>query len=613
MYDQIGRFALAFLTIAAIQMLGSLPTMAQPDPSSCPPLDGPQRDGPLMRWHPTTITFEGPCTSEDATTNPFRDYRLRVTFTHTESKTQVDVPGFYAADGHAAETGASEGNRWRVYFTPWKTGEWTYEASFRSGRDVALQRDPDAGETTAFDGASGAFTVSPSDKTGRDHRGKGFLRHVGTRYLRYDDGTYFLKGGADSPENLLAYTDFDGTRDAGGTNYVRSYTPHVDDWTPADPTWKGGKGKGLIGALNYLASEGMNAFSFLTMNVAGGDGQDVWPWTGPTNTMRYDVSKLAQWNVVFHHADRLGLFKHFKTQETENDQFLDGGALGHERMLYYRELVARFAHHQALNWNLGEENTNTPAQRKAFAEYIEALDPYNHPIVIHSYPDQKDEVYAPLTTVPPMDGASLQLSEMSDREASRDVRRWLEASSAVGAPWNVSVDEPGTANAGLQPQGDDNYDAARAVLWATIFSGGDGLEWYFGYEYPNNDLNANDWRSRDAFWDQHRHALRFMRNLPFRSMTAAHARLSRAPGYVFAVPPDVFAVYLKTNASDATLTLPSGTFTVQWYNPRTGGQLETGSVERVQGGDSVAIGAPPDVPKQDWVVKITRIDADQAK
>ena len=33
-----------------------------------------------------------------------------------------------------------------------------------------------------------------------------------------------------------------------------------------------------------------------------------------------------------------------KTQEHENDNLLDGGKLGNERMLYYRELVARFGH-----------------------------------------------------------------------------------------------------------------------------------------------------------------------------------------------------------------------------------------------------------------------------
>ncbi|MGA1238746.1 MAG: hypothetical protein ACO34E_18000, partial [Limisphaerales bacterium] len=50
------------------------------------------------------------------------------------------------------------------------------------------------------------------DKSGRDLRGKGRLDYVGGRYLRFvGSGEYFLKAGADAPENLLAYADFDGT------------------------------------------------------------------------------------------------------------------------------------------------------------------------------------------------------------------------------------------------------------------------------------------------------------------------------------------------------------------------------------------------------------------
>ena len=43
--------------------------------------------------------------------------------------------------------------------------------------------------------------------------GKGStLRYVGERYLQWPEtGEYFLKGGADSPENFLAYCELDQT------------------------------------------------------------------------------------------------------------------------------------------------------------------------------------------------------------------------------------------------------------------------------------------------------------------------------------------------------------------------------------------------------------------
>ena len=143
-----------------------------------------------------------------------------------------------------------------------------------------------------------------------------------------------------------------------------SYT----DWNAGDPTWKDGKGKGIIGAVNYLSEQGMNAFSFLTMNI-NGDDKNVFPYLNSSNFVRIDVSKTDQWEIAFEHAQKMGMYLHFKMQETENNNLLDGGNLGIQRKLYCRELIARFAHHLALNWNVGEENTQTDKQRKNMAKY----------------------------------------------------------------------------------------------------------------------------------------------------------------------------------------------------------------------------------------------------
>ena len=39
--------------------------------------------------------------------NPFLDYRLNVTFSHKKSAKEYLVPGFFAADGNAANTSAT--------------------------------------------------------------------------------------------------------------------------------------------------------------------------------------------------------------------------------------------------------------------------------------------------------------------------------------------------------------------------------------------------------------------------------------------------------------------------------------------------------------------------
>ncbi|MBA7605015.1 hypothetical protein ES703_12143 [subsurface metagenome] len=470
--------------------------------------------GELKKWHKITLTFTGPDTSENAEPNPFRDYRLNVTF--VKGRKRYVVGGYYAADGNAAQTGAAAGNKWRVHFVPDEEGRWSYTVSFRSGPDITLSSDPAAGSATAFDGARGRFRVGPSDKTGRDHRAKGLLKYVGKRYLQFaETGEYFLKGGADSPENFLAYADFDGTYDTGelkrqgeatGAEFLHRYEPHVRDFKPGDPTWKNGKGKGIIGALNYLASKGMNSVYFITYNIDGGDGKDVWPWTRPSEKFRFDCSKLDQWEIVFSHMDKLGLMLHIITQEQENDQGLDGGELGPQRKLYYRELIARFAHHLALVWNLGEENTNTNTQQKAFCRYIKDLDPYDHPVVVHTFPKKIAEVYEPLLGYEYLDGPSLQTNDTHAQTV-----KWIDRSASAGRQWFVSMDEIGPAHTGVKPDKDDyRHDEVRHKhLWAHLMAGGAGVEWYFGYKFAHNDLNCEDWRSRDHMWDLTRYALEF--------------------------------------------------------------------------------------------------------
>ena len=570
--------------------------------------------GELKQWHRVTVTFAGPDTGETAEPNPFRDCRLSVAFFQEGSGKAV--PGYYAADGNAAESGAEKGNCWRVHFTPDRPGQWHYKASFRTGRDVAADTDPEAGKPTAFDAATGSFTVAASDKTGRDHRAKGMLRYVGQHYPQFaGTGEFFLKGGADSPENFLAYADFDGTRKSSVKQArkgeavpkgLHTYAPHARDWKPGDPSWRDGKGKGILGALNYLASEGMNSVYFLTMNV-GGDGKDVWPWIDPETRDRFDCSKLDQWEIVFSHMDRLGIMLHVITQETENDQLIDGGALGLARKLYYRELIARFAHHLAVVWNLGEENTNTDRQRAEFCAYIQRLDPYQHPIVVHTFPGKYDQVYTPLLKNPHFHGPSLQMGNAAATHA--ETLKWVTRSAESGRKWMVCLDEIGPANTGVKPDADDpGHDAVRKqALWGNLMAGGAGAEWYFGYKFAHNDLNCEDWRSRKAMWDQTRYALEFFQQyLPFDRMQPADELTPQQGDFCFAAPGEVYAVYLPEGGS-AELRLPEGKYTVKWYNPRRGGPPDDGTVRTLEGPGSRSLGDPPAEKSKDWAVLVRRM------
>jgi Domain of unknown function (DUF5060) len=435
-------------------------------------------NGELKKWHRITVGFAGPITSEtNGIMNPFTDYRLDVTFTHDLQNKTYRVPGFYACNGDAANSGASSGNIWLVHFRPDEIGIWSYSASFLEGVNVSLYNTVDltaaiqtnsATSASFFDGASGSFSIGRSDKTGRDFRRKGRLDHMPNyHHLQFlETSKFFLKAGTDSPENFLAYVDFDGTPDFGG--FRKTWSPHIQDYVEGEPTWNGGKGRGIIGAINYLSSTGMNAFSFLTMNI-NGDDENVYPYVSDSEFYRIDCSKTAQWEVVFDHAEHVGMFLHFKTQETENDQLLEmeGEVFGNARKLYYRELIARFGHHLGLQWNLGEENTNTDEQRKLFADYIKDIDPYDHPIVVHSFPGSQDEVFRPLLGYRNFDGVSLQTNP---ENGFTETLKWINESSSTGRKWIVSYDEQGSASEGVLPDTNDptHDNIRRNVLWANL-------------------------------------------------------------------------------------------------------------------------------------------------
>ncbi len=587
----------------------------------------------VEQWHLYTLELAGPSVSETDAENPFTDYRLMATFSLGEK--QYTIPGFYAADGNAAQTGAESGNVWQVRFRPDEVGKWTYTVSFRKGTNIAIDGNPEAGTPVAAHGMSGSLQVIESSATGKDFRAHGRLQYIGDRYLQFaGTGKRFIKGGADSPENFLAYQDFDGTysswdpddndpnageahANAPSKDFTKTWSAHVQDWKPGDPTWGDGKGKGMIGALNYLAGKGMNVVYMLTNNITG-DGRDVWPYRDHTDFTRFDCSKLDQWEIVFRHAQKLGIQLHFVTQETENERLLDGGDTGPMRSLYYRELVARFGHHLAVNWNLGEENGpadfspdgQTDQQRNDMAAWFEAHDPYHNFLVIHTHssPSTRDPIITPLLGNSDFDGISLQ--QGNPAEVHEVVKEWLGKSKSAGHQWVLNMDELGPHYSGAFP---DSYDPAhdtirKEVLWGTYMAGGAGVEWYFGYQKEHNDLDCQDWRSRDLLWDQTHHAMDFFQqHLPFAEMESADELTPDESDYCFAKVGSVYAIYQPAGvASQLDLSSQSGTFQVQWYNPRTGGALQAGSVATVEGGGMVALGTAPDSPAKDWVILVSK-------
>jgi len=559
-------------------------------------------DVTVAKWQKVRLDFAGPATSETAAMNPFTDYRLDVVFTN-EDRT-LTLPGYYAADGKAAESGAEAGNVWRVNFRPDEEGRWTWIATLRQGKNVVYSDS--GGRDLPLANRSGMISVGPA-KNGETGR----LVRSHPRYLRWaETGKYFLKGGADSPENLLAYKDFDGTyrhsnefRDGESkTEGLHHYAAHERDWKTGLPTWQDGKGKGIVGAVNYLAEKGVNSVYFLTMNI-NGDGKDVWPYVDHDQPLRFDCSKLDQWEILFDFMDdELGMMLHVVLQETENETLLDGGDTGPERSLYLRELVARFGHHRAVNWNMGEENgpnnwsenAQTTVQQKEMFAWFEANDPYRNFVSIHTHPSAKErrKTVGPLVGAVGLDGLSLQIDRPDFcHEATRF---WLGEAEQAGAPLIACIDEIGPWYRGIDHddrQEMNNQDSVRAlVLWGNLMAGGGGVEWYFGARNPHNDLGMEDWRSRDRAWTWTSHAIRFFEeHVPFAEM-AGNDELVREGVYCLAKAGEKYLVYLPFGGQ-TTLDLSgaAGNFKTRWFAAGTG-ILTNGGV--ISAGKSVTLTAP---------------------
>jgi hypothetical protein len=615
---------------SAAARVGPGPAVRQPDGGGSVAVAGE-----LRQWHDVVLTLDGPFAHEqDTRPNPFTDYRMTVTFTHESGAPVYQIPGYFAADGQAGQTSAESGTKWRAHLAPDRAGTWTYRVEFVRGPGVALE--PGGGEPVALaHGKSGRFQVAATDKKGLDLRGKGRLGYVGGHHLRFaGSGEYFLKAGPDSPETLLAYVDFDNTASGRYDVPLKTWEPHIRDWRAGDPEWGNSRGRGLIGALNYLAQRRMNVVSFLTYN-AGGDGDNVWPFVQRDDKLHYDCSKLDQWGIVFTHAQQRGIYLHFKLQENELDdhrwsfnrvprvipEAMDAGATGTERKLYLRELIARYGHHLALNWNLGEENTQSAEEQRDMAQYIHDTDPYDHPIVIHTFPQHQDEIYRRLIGDQSiLTGVSLQNAWNA---AHARTHHWLVESAKAGRPWVIATDEQGNSRSGVPP--DPGYAGARGTgglreetydlhgirkhtLWGNLMAGGAGVEYYFGYQLAHNDLLAEDFRSRDQTWQYCRIALDFFRDeqVPFWKMQNMDELVGNAERdnsrYCFAKPGELYLVYLpKGGTAEIDLSAAAGSYTVGWFNPRRGGPLQP--VAAVTGGATVELSAPS---AHDWLAVLRR-------
>ena len=583
--------------------------------------------GELKKWHTIVVTFDGPTVSESDTTT-FLNNRLNVTFTNGSESFMV--PGYFAADGNAAISGATSGTKWRVHFCPDLTGTWTYTASFRTGANVAVNPSSTAGTAdTTIDGATGTFSVTASDKVTPDFRAKGMLRYVNMHYLQFaQTGDFYIKGGCNSPDNIFAYADFDNTPAS------HAFAAHVADWTAQDSTW-GGKGKGLLGALNYLSSKGLNSQCVRVFNRPG-PTQDVYPymdsgsapWTSATPLKTFDCSKLDQWEIVFEQMTKRGLLINLCLSQPGNVSYFeyaegilaDTTPFAVTRKLFYREMVARFSGHCALTWNIMEaaDNDNLEAtdqtrsltgqQMINFAAYIHLLDPYGHIVLCGTEMNEPEPMYIPTVAADTNEfvGGVDIINDM--HEAYEYPSFYWFQSQTVKKPYICFQDQ---VSGGVPYFSDtaiaDSVAAQFGIdpLWPHLLSGGSGME----FNTQNQGRQLENFRDYDELWTQVAIAQKFMSGLPLKLLFPGDGQLTademRFP-YMQVGKDSLFVVKINSNfvkyfnMSDTSRYKAGDKFTIYWFIPKTGAYAK-GTVDTIEVSDiaqealSTSYGVPPGV------------------
>ena len=168
-------------------------------------------------------------------------------------------------------------------------------------------------------------------------------------------------------------------------------------------------------------------------------------------------------------------------------------------------------------------------------------------------------------------------------------------------PWHTGA--PDDAN-------NTRIDSLRThVLWSTLTAGGAGVEWYFGWLKPPNDLNAEDLRSRSKVWKQASIARDFFEELPYTEMKNMDDQITTGKGYLFGKENEIYLLYLESiKNTSIDMREAIGEYDVFWFDPRSGGKLQKAKVKAITASKKVELGNPPSNEDSDWVVLIKKKD-----
>lgn len=487
--------------------------------------------GTFAKWAKIEIQFPGPNSVGSGSPNPF-DILLDVTFTSPTGKTYV-VPGFYNGNGQ----GGMDGKLWQVRFSADEVGRWTFATN-----------SPNA----SLNGQTGSFTVTAVDPNASGFYKFGRLETTNSfRYLKFRDGPYWLKAGADDPENFL------GTLSNYDTLAERKL------------------------AIDYLASKGINSLYIMTHKLDG-DGKDVWPWYGQdantaktygiTGNVRFDIARIEEWRQLFEYMQTKGVVPYLILED-------DSAWSGYDHARYYRELIARFGDLPAVLFNFCEEYNEHYALDEALANMadLKRIDPYNHPRGIHNV-NTPEPAY---TNASQISFASIQTKETNPLNNNGIVNSWIQASRPN---LMIGVDEPRPHN---------------RQTWWSIYLGGGVVEAHPDPLNGSYDFPMSTW---EPTWTQLGGAHAFMESLPYWEMSPQNALVASGQAFCLTKTGEVYALYLPVGGTIAVSLASGASYEYAWWNPSNSQNGQFQNSGTISGGMQT-FSAPG---SGDWALKIQR-------
>ncbi len=96
-----------------------------------------------------------------------------------------------------------------------------------------------------------------------------------------------------------------------------------------------------------------------------------------------------------------------------------------------------------------------------------------------------------------------------------------------------------------------------------------------------------------------------MNQFPLEEMSCQDELLDVEGAFCLASEGEIYLVYLPAGSTQARLQISqSAPLDVAWFNPRTGGELQQGTLSSILGEGMQLLGHPPADPDLDWVVVI---------